>query len=145
LQLTLAAGSHQIKANHKGRDSESRTLNLFNGDSKTLSLPLSSNINDLGMNFVQIPAGRFQMGSNETDNERPIHTVNVSAFKMMTTEVTQGQWQAIMGENPSYFDGWIFSNDDHPVERVSWNDAQNFIIKLNQKTGKVYRLPSEAE
>jgi tetratricopeptide (TPR) repeat protein len=66
------------------------------------------------------------------------------------TEVTQGQWKAIMGNNPSKFSGGLFNKGaacgpDCPVENVSWNDAQKFIQKLNQKTGKQYRLPSEAE
>jgi formylglycine-generating enzyme required for sulfatase activity len=61
---------------------------------------------------------------------------------MCKTEVTQGQWKAIMGNNPSRFDN---CGDTCPVERVSWNDAKEFISKLNVKTGKTYRLPSEAE
>jgi formylglycine-generating enzyme required for sulfatase activity len=94
------------------------------------------------MKFVLIPAGEFQMGSNELNDEKPVHTVKITkAFYMQTTEVTQKQWTAVMGNNPSYFKG-----DDLPVERVSWNDAQEFIKKLNAKEGKdVYRLPTEAE
>jgi formylglycine-generating enzyme required for sulfatase activity len=142
LNLTLSAGSHKIKANYKGLDSESRTINLLNGDSQTLSLSFSPPANELGMTFVKIPAGSFQMGSNESYDEKPIHTVNVPAFKMMTTEVTQDQWQKIMGNNPARFKE---CGKTCPVESVSWNDVQEFIQKLNQKTGKVYRLPSEAE
>jgi hypothetical protein len=127
LNLTLAAGSHQIKANHKGRDSESRTINLLNGDSQTVFLKLGSAVNEFGMSFVQIPAGSFQMGSNEgDDDEKPIHTVNVPAFKMMTTEVTQGQWQGVMGNNPAEFKK---CGKTCPVEKVSWNDVQDFIKK----------------
>lgn len=94
-----------------------------------------------GASFVKIPPGSFQMGSNEYGDEKPIHTVNIKTFYMMTTEVTQAQWQAVMGNNPSYFKG-----DNLPVECVSWNDVQEFLRKLNQKDpGKNYRLPSEAE
>lgn len=94
-----------------------------------------------GVSFVKIPSGSFQMGSNEYNNEKPIHTVNIQSFYMMTTEVTQAQWTAIMGNNPSNWKG-----DNLPIEGVSWNDAQDFLRKLNQKDpGKNYRLPSEAE
>ena len=63
-------------------------------------------------------------------------------YEMGKTEVTQGQWKAVMGENPSFFDK---CGDNCPVERVSWDDAQKYIQKLNAKTGKQYRLPSEDE
>ncbi len=103
--------------------------------------------NSIGMEFVQIPAGEFGIGSpsNEVgryDNEGPVHQVKISkAFYMGKYEVTQRQWQDIMGNNPSYFKG-----DNLPVEMVSWADAQEFIKKLNDKEGtKKYRLPSEAE
>ena len=95
-----------------------------------------------GMKFVTIPSGSFRMGSNDGDKvERPVHTVNISSFQMMTTEVTQAQWQAVMGSNPSNFKG-----DNLPVEQVSWDDCHEFISKLNQRDpGKGYRLPTEAE
>jgi len=94
-----------------------------------------------GMTFVKIPAGSFQMGSNENSNEQPVHTVNIKSFYLMTTEVTQAQWQAVMGNNPSFFKG-----DNLPVEQVSWDDCQDFINKLNRRdAGKNYRLPTEAE
>ena len=103
--------------------------------------------NTIGMEFVPIPAGEFDMGSpldeeGMYDNEGPVHHVNIGkAFYMCKYEVTQKQWRAIMGDNPSYFKG-----DDLPVERVSWVDVQEFIKKLNEKEGTdKYRLPSEAE
>lgn len=74
-------------------------------------------------------------------NEKPVHTVCVSDFYLGKYEVTQGQWKKVMGANPSSFK----SSDDYPVETVSWNDAQEFIRKLNQMSGKNYRLPTEAE
>jgi formylglycine-generating enzyme required for sulfatase activity len=91
--------------------------------------------------MVQIPSGTFQMGSNENDDEKPIHSVTLSSFKMSKYEVTQKQWRDIMRTNPSNFKNC----DNCPVERVSWNDIQDFIKKLNAKTGKNYRLPTEAE
>ena len=93
--------------------------------------------------MVVIPAGNFSMGSDQTYNdEKPMHVVSVSSFLIGRTEVTQGQWRSVMGGNPSSFSQ---CGDDCPVEQVSWNDAQEFIRKLSQKTGKQYRLPSEAE
>lgn len=95
--------------------------------------------------MVVIPAGSFEMGLNTGifKNEKPAHTVTIAqAFAMGKTEVTQAQWKAVMGSNPSYF---AACGDNCPVEMVSWDEAQDFIVKLNQKTGKHYRLPSEAE
>ncbi len=84
-----------------------------------------------------IPAGSFDMG--ETG---PKHRVTLKSFALGKTEVTQGQWKAVMGNNPGNFTS---CGDNCPVEQVSWNDIQVFIQKLNAKTGKQYRLPSEAE
>ena len=94
--------------------------------------------------MVVIPAGSFDMGSNSEPNEMPVHQVTIKkAFAMSKTEVTQGQWKALMdNNNPSKFNT---CGDNCPVEQVSWDDAQIFIEKLNAKTGKKYRLPSEAE
>ncbi|MBP9134501.1 MAG: SUMF1/EgtB/PvdO family nonheme iron enzyme [Saprospiraceae bacterium] len=97
-----------------------------------------------GVSFkmVAIPGGTFSMGSNDGgSNERPVHSVSLSAYYMGETEVTQALWQAVMGTNPSDHKNC----EECPVEKVSWNDAQKFISKLNQKTGKRYRLPTEAE
>lgn len=95
-----------------------------------------------GMQFVLIPAGEFMMGSEESWSEVPVHKVTVKdSLYMGKYQVTQKQWQAVMGKNPSGFKG-----DDLPVEHISWNDIQIFITKLNENenTDK-YRLPSEAE
>ena len=93
--------------------------------------------------MVVIPAGTFQMGSNNGDSyEQPVHSVNIRQFAIGKTEVTQAQWQAVMGSNPSEFKS---CGSDCPVENVSWDDAQLFIQKLNANTGKQYRLPTEAE
>ena len=103
------------------------------------------------MEFVRIPAGSFVMGSPEDeqgrrDREGPQREVRISQdFWMGKYEVTQGEWEAVMGSNPSY-------NKDCgsrcPVENVSWDDTQEFIRKLNERetgSGQVYRLPTEAE
>jgi formylglycine-generating enzyme required for sulfatase activity len=104
--------------------------------------------NSIGMAFTLIPAGEFEMGSPSNEegiysDERPIHQVTIGkAFYMGKYEVTQEQWRAVMGNNPSHFTG----DDNLPVEWVSWDDVQEFIKKLNEKEGtNKYRLPSEAE
>jgi len=97
---------------------------------------------------VRIPAGTFMMGSPEDElgaysREWPRHQVTLTNdFYMMTTEVTQAQWQAVMGSNPSYFDE---CGGNCPVEEVSWNDVQDFIAALNARDSRIYRLPTEAE
>jgi formylglycine-generating enzyme required for sulfatase activity len=101
------------------------------------------------LDMVAIPGGRFVMGSPNTeaerrDNETPQRTVNISPFFMGKYPVTQAQYQALMGNNPSHFKGF-FKSKQLPVEQVTWDDAVEFCRKLSQKTGKTYRLPSEAE
>lgn len=97
--------------------------------------------------MVAIPPGSFDMGATHSQHTKPVHRVNISqAFAIGKTEVTQAQWKSIMGNNPSKFSGLFNScGDNCPVEQVSWDDAQAFIQKLNAKTGKQYRLPSEPE
>ncbi len=93
--------------------------------------------------MVYIEGGSFQMGSEDVeadDDEVPVHEVQIKNFYIGKYEITQAQWKNIMGKNPSYFRG-----DDFPVECVSWEDVQRFIKRLNAKTGKHYRLPTEAE
>ena len=94
--------------------------------------------------MIAIKGGCFLMGSPDTEKERgdneKQHQVCVEDFKIGKYEVTQAQWQAVMGKNPSKFKG-----DDLPVESVSYNDVQDFINKLNGQTGQRYRLPTEAE
>ncbi|QEP43379.1 formylglycine-generating enzyme family protein [Ectothiorhodospiraceae bacterium BW-2] len=92
--------------------------------------------------MVRVPGGCFQMGSNSGgSNEKPVHEVCLDSFEIGKYEVTRSQWQAVMGSNPSKFK----KGGSHPVEQVSWEDSQQFIRKLNQKTGGNYRLPTEAE
>jgi formylglycine-generating enzyme required for sulfatase activity len=92
--------------------------------------------------MVFVEGGTFQMGSSSGDSdEQPVHSVTLSSFSIGKYEVTQAQWKAVMGNNPSNFGGC----DNCPVETVSWNDVQEFIRKLNAQTGKNYRLPTEAE
>ncbi len=97
--------------------------------------------------MVRLPAGEFMMGAAPGEaeagsDEQPRHRVKIKAFSIGQYEVTQGQWQAVMGSNPSNFKQ---CGDNCPVETVSFDDIQMFIEKLNAKTGKAYRLPTEAE
>jgi formylglycine-generating enzyme required for sulfatase activity len=96
--------------------------------------------NGINLEMVYIPGGTFEMGSSEYSGEQPVHQVTVQPFFMGKYPITQEQWQAVMGNNPSSFKG-----AKRPVENVSWQDAMEFCGKLSQKTGKNYRLPSEAE
>lgn len=92
--------------------------------------------------FIQVPGGSFNMGANDCgERAKPIHEVQLDSFHIGKYPVTQKQWVAVMGNNPSKFQ----SGENLPVEQVSWNDAQQFITRLNQLTGKQYRLPTEAE
>jgi formylglycine-generating enzyme required for sulfatase activity len=92
--------------------------------------------------MVFVEGGRFMMGINSgDDDEKPVHEVELSSYYIGKYEVTQAQWKSVMGNNPSYFKDC----DQCPVENVSWNDVQDFIRKLNELTGKNYRLPTEAE
>ena len=96
--------------------------------------------------MVYVEGGTFTMGataeqgSDADDREKPAHKVTLSSFYICKHEVTQEEWEAVMGSNPSNFEGKHL-----PVERVSWEDCQTFISKLNSITGKHYRLPTEAE
>jgi len=95
--------------------------------------------------MVYVPGGDFLMGSpdNEpgrSDTEGPQRRVTVLSFYIGKYEVTQAQWRAVMGRNPSRF-----RSDNLPVEQVSWNDAKDFCHRLSQMTGREYRLPTEAE
>ncbi len=93
--------------------------------------------------MVLIKGGCFDMGDifgTGVDDEKPVHTVCVADFYLAKTEVTQKQWEDIVGDNPAKF-----KSSNRPVERVSWHNVQDFIEKLNEKTGMHYRLPTEAE
>jgi formylglycine-generating enzyme required for sulfatase activity len=138
VDLNVNADGMEI-GNYKG------TITI-NSDGGTKTVPVNLIVSfSLDMEFVEIPAGEFDMGSPSDEvgiYEGPVHRVTISkAFKMGKYEVTQKQWREVMGTDPSYFKG-----DDLPVESVSWDEVQEFINKLNEKEGTTnYRLPSEAE
>lgn len=97
----------------------------------------------LGAEMVFVPGGTFERGNTfegGDDDEKPVAAVTVSSFYLGKTEVTQAQWQAILGTNPSEL-----VDPARPVTNVSWFEVQEFLRKLREKTGRVYRLPTEAE
>ncbi|MDJ0527717.1 MAG: SUMF1/EgtB/PvdO family nonheme iron enzyme, partial [Microcystis sp. M53600_WE12] len=120
---------------------------------RPLAPPFTENLpNGVTLKMVSLPAGKFLMGSPDSDldaesYEKPQHLVQVNSFAIGKYPITQAQYQAVMGTNPSFFKNNYFfkNNPQNPVENVSWNDAQAFCQKLSQITGKTYRLPTEAE
>ena len=101
--------------------------------------------NGVSFTMIHVEGGTFTMGATSemtepSSDEEPTHQVTLSSYYIGETEVTQALWKAVMGSNPSWFKG-----DNLPVEKVSWNDCQTFISKLNALTGKNFRLPTEAE
>lgn len=101
----------------------------------------------INMKMVYVEGGEFLMGGTSEqgedayDDEKPIRRVMLDSFYIGAFEVTQGQWEKVMGTNPSYFT----KGADYPVERVSWEDAQAFCRELSRKTGRKYSLPTEAQ
>ena len=99
------------------------------------------------MLFIHVPGGSFQMGDtfgDGNDNEKPVHGVKLDSFYIGKYPVTQGQWKKVMNNNPSYF----IKGDNYPVEKVSWNDTQEFLKRLNdmnKDTQYEFRLSTEAE
>lgn len=98
-------------------------------------------------NMLNIPGGTFLMGCTIAYNDscdydqKPVHSVTLDNFKLSKYEVTQAQWNYVMGNNPSCFKRCKYC----PVDQISWNDIQIFLLRLNELTGKMYRLPTEAE
>lgn len=104
-------------------------------------------VNGVSFTMITVEGGTFTMGAtpeqgSEADGiEKPTHEVTLSSYSIGQTEVTQELWMAVMGSNPSEFTGDL----NRPVETVSWNNCQEFIAKLNEMTGRQFRLPTEAE
>ena len=134
-QQTTGTMTHKKKENKKMDDNVSKR----NGTKSRV-------LQNLIKNMVYVEGGTFMMGatseqgSDAYDREKPAHQVTLSSFSIGKYEVTQEEWEAVMGSNPSYFKGKKL-----PVEKVSWDNCQKFIRKLNKLTGKQFRLPTEAE
>ena len=135
---TQTQASSRPAAPRHSFSSERTTVNGSNAERFT--------VDGVTFTMVAVQGGTFTMGatseqgSDAGSSERPAHRVTLSNYYIGQTEVTQALWQAVMGRNPSKWKG-----SNLPVEQVSWNDCQQFITKLNQLTGRKFRLPTEAE
>ena len=162
----IMVGNHKVEIKKDGYGTDSKTVNILEGQTATIVGVLTTNTsssvasgasssgntitipvkNGISIDMVRVEAGTFTMGATPEmedpwDDEKPAHQVTLTNdYYMGKYEVTQALWQAVMGNNPSYFKG-----DNLPIEQVSWNDCQEFISKLNSITGKTFRLPTEAE
>ena len=167
----VLVGNHNVEIRKSGYATSRQTVMISEGQTASISGSLTSSTssssantlsssgsslsgnaltipvkNGISIEMVKVEAGSFNMGATPemekpADREKPVHRVTLTNnYYIGKYEVTQALWQAVMGSNPSYFKG-----DDLPVEKVSWNDCQDFISKLNAMTGKRFRLPTEAE
>ena len=162
----LLVGNHKVEIKKDGYGTESKQVNILEGQTATLSGMLSTNTTSsvasgtlssgniitipvkkgISIEMVRVEAGTFTMGATPEmeypwNDEKPTHQVILTNdYYIGKYEVTQALWQAVMGSNPSNFKG-----DNLPVENVSWNDCQEFLSKLNSITGKTFRLPTETE
>ena len=148
----LKTGSHTVKLTADGYEDYSQSITV-NSKQQSFTLTMTEKKNvmppvlqNLINNMIYVEGGTFTMGATSEQgndaysDEKPAHQVTLSSFSIGRYEVTQEEWEAVMGSNPSKFKGAKL-----PVEKVSWDDCQAFIRKLNQLTGKKFRLPTEAE
>ena len=163
----VMVGSHNVELRASGYTSKQDRITIEEGKTALLSgalerepaaqpqtsaTPASGSsvetitVNGVSFNMIRVDGGLFTMGatseqgSDAFPDEIPAHQVTLDTFSIGETEVTQALWEAVMGKNPSEFKG-----NRLPVESVCWKDCQNFIEKLNKKTGLQFRLPTEAE
>ena len=148
----LSFGSHNVICKASGKKDFSKTINVTaaGGDRRVEcrfgAARETITVNGVSFDMIMVEGGTFTMGATSEQgedaysHEKPVHQVTLSDYYIGETEVTQALWKAVMGTNPSYFKG-----DSNPVEKVSWNDCQEFIRKLNSLTGRTFRLPTEAE
>ena len=159
----ILVGPHKLVFKKEGYNTIGMDIEITEGENNSYSATLavkdskapvhanvsrkSYSVNGVQFVMIEVEGGTFTMGATEDqgneayNGERPTHKVTLSSYSIGETEVTQELWQAVMGANPSNFTG----NKQRPVEMVSWGDCQVFIKKLNQLTGKNFRLPTEAE
>ena len=150
LTAVVGIGHHSVSAMRGGDIIDVRDLDITSAGAPLRMAFRDFNhtftVNGVQFTMVEVGGGTFTMGatseqgSDAWDEEKPAHEVTLSDYYIGQTEVTQALWEAVMGNNPSDSKG-----DNLPVERVSWDDCQVFIQKLNQLTGKQFRLPTEAE
>ena len=147
----LINGSYTFTPNKNGYTfspaSESVTIADDNATGISFTATQIPAYTDVDITMVSIPGGTFERGCSDTDSdcfddEFPQSTITISSFKISAFEITQGQWKEVMKSNPSSFTA---CGDNCPVETVSWSNVRDFIDTLNSRTGKQYRLPTEAE
>lgn len=159
----LLIGTHTIRLEKDGYDQQEKTVQIAENQESMLDFTLTKTVakapivpaapqggavetitvKGVSFNMIQVQGGTFTMGAKGIDAydwEKPTHQVTLSDYYIAETEVTQELWKVVMGSNPSNFSG-----TNLPVEKVSWDDCQTFVTKLNQLTGKNFRLPTEAE
>ena len=162
----IIVGNHKVEIKKDGYGTDSKTVSILEGQTASLSGVLTTNASSsvatgtslsgntitipvkdgISIDMVRVESGTFTMGATAEmkkpdDDEKPTHQVTLTNdYYIGKYEVTQALWQAVMGSNPSYFKG-----NNLPVEKVSWDDCQEFLSKLNSITGKTFRLPTEAE
>ena len=148
----ILVGNHKVEIKKDGYGTDSKTVSILEGQTASLSGVLTTHTitipvkDGISIDMVRVEAGTFTMGATAEmkdpfDWEKPTHQVTLTNdYYIGKYEVTQALWQAVMGNNPSYFKG-----GNLPVEQVSWDDCQEFLSKLNSITGKKFRLPTEAE
>lgn len=148
-------GTHEVSVKKSGYKELKKSIAIEENQTATFSGALEKGfssdrrtytVNGVTFEMIPVEGGTFTMGatseqgSDYDNDEKPTHQVTLSDFSIGKTEVTQALWEAVMGSNPSRFEG-----DNLPVEKVSWDDCQEFIRKLNTLTGGNFRLPTEAE
>ena len=149
----IGSGSYSAQACDVNGDGEvnvsdvTALVNLIiNGGGESEFKNRTFTVNGVSFEMIAVEGGTFTMGATDEQasdaysDEKPTHQVTLSSYYIGKTEVTQELWQAVMGSTPSNFSG-----TNLPVEKVSWDDCQTFITKLNSLTGKNFRLPTEAE
>ena len=155
----LTNGSHHLKATAVQYENYDFTIKVDNRSNTSHHINMvciakpeeTYTVNGVSFTMKLVEGGTFMMGSEQYDVTKPIHEVTLSTYYMGETEVTQALWMAIMGEEPTNeYGGWkegegVWRGDNIPAYKMSWNDIQTFLQKLNQLTGKNFRLPTEAE
>ena len=159
MQWINAPGNYQLKIpelikalKHKLGKKEAGQTIIIDAPTDAVTRPITPShltftVNGVTFKMIRVEGGTFTMGAtpeqgkDDFRNAKPAHQVTLSTYHIGETHVTQELWQAVMGKNPSRFRGDL----QRPVERVSWDDCQEFIYRLNQLSGRKFRLPTEAE
>ena len=145
----LLVGSHNIELRKQGFKDYKQSIRVEENNVVDIVATMAEHKDEtyvetakgINLKMIYVEGGTFAMGSNSgDDDERPVHNVTLDSYYIGETEITQAQWRAVMGSNPSRYTG-----DNRPVECVSWYDAQAFCTKLSELTGKRYVLPTEAQ